>query len=125
MNEKIEQVRHHSVLDRLSNNDATTVPPNESRMVMANENKEYVGLILCTYMRGGIGCNLAIGIASFNRCFYEWIGLSGGCSIVRAGHLRLWRFDEERIIIMLLFELDEELDSRRISAMEIMFFGKY
>ncbi len=101
------------------------VPPNESRMVMANENEEYMSQILHAHIRGGIGCNLATGIASFNRCFYKWIGLSEGCSIVRAGHSRLWRFDEERIVIMLPFELNEELNGRRISATEIMFFGKY
>jgi len=125
MNEKIKQVRCHSVLDRLSNDGAAMVPSNESHIVMANENKEYVGPILRAYMRGGIGCNLATGIASFNRCFYKWIGLLEGCSIVRAGHSRLWRFDKERIIITPPFELNEELNSGRISATEIMFFGKY
>jgi len=47
------------------------------------------------------------------------------CSIFRAVHSILWIFDEERIVIMLPFELNEELNGRRISATEIMFFGKY
>jgi hypothetical protein len=73
MNEKIEQVRILIVGYWLSNDSAATVPPNESCLTSANENREYVGPILCAHMRGGIGCNLAMSKDSFIRCFHEWI----------------------------------------------------
>jgi len=89
MNEKIEQLRGLIVEYWLSNDSTATVPPNESRMVLANENEEYVGPILCAHMRGGICCNLATSSLSIDGSFQEWIEKWGGCCTVGAGRSRL------------------------------------
>jgi hypothetical protein len=77
-NEKIEQVTIIVVHYWFSNDGAATVPPNESRITIANEDKKCVGPILRAHMRGGIGCDLATSMASVVGIFHEWIGVWTG-----------------------------------------------
>ena len=125
MNEKIDQVRSIIVVYGVSNDSAATVPPNELRIFAANEDKKYMGPILCAHMQSGICCNLPTSSVTIARRLHERIGGWGACCIVRAEHLRLWYSHDKRIVFMPLFELDEELNGGRISAMEWMSLGKH
>ena len=110
MNEKIEQVRLHVVENWLSNNSTITIPLKKLCIFTANENKEHVGLILCAHMQCGICGNLAISKESPAGTSHEWIDGWGGCCTLW-GHIF-----GKRIVLSPPLKLNEEFDSRRISA---------
>lgn len=81
-----------------------------------------MGPILRAHMLGSVGCNLTTSRRTTERTSHEWIGSSGGWG----GCVTLWGYIiDERVVIRPPFELDEELDSRGISATGWMSFGKY